>query len=79
MSLLARFFTKNDVVFNPFVVSFLIGTGSLLFSPPSEFVMFLPVAPFSSPFDDDVVLAFDDPFDAEVAFPVAVVSFLPGS
>ena len=78
MSLLARFFTKNDVVFNPFVVSFVIGTGSLLFTPPSEFVSFLAVAPFSSPFGYDVVLAFDDPFYYAVEFP-AVVSFLPGS
>jgi hypothetical protein len=78
VSLLARFFTKNDVVFNPFVVSFVIGTGSLLFSPPSEFVSFLAVAPFSSPFGYNVVLAFDDPFYYAVEFP-AVVSFLPGS
>ena len=76
MSLLARFFTKNDVVFNP-VVSFVIGTGSLLFTPPSEFVSFLAVAPFSSPFGYDVVLAFDDPFYYAVEF--SIVSFLAGS
>jgi hypothetical protein len=77
VSLLARFFTKKDVVFNPVVFSFVIGTGSLLFTPPSEFVSFLAVAPFSSPFGYDVVLAFDDPFYYAVEF--SIVSFLAGS
>ena len=77
MSLLARFFTKKDVVFKSVVFSFVIGTGSLLFTPPSEFVSFLAVAPFSSPFGYDVVLAFDDPFYYAVEF--SIVSFLAGS